>query len=118
MMIVFKKKFRFSCLKQAGKGLKPIFPLNSDEMQKEILKKALNNKFSPEFLNRIDEIIIFNKLTKEDIFYILNNECEELKNNLFEVGEYDFKISKAAKEIIINSIIFEYKLNSFKIDQT
>lgn len=70
--------------------------------EKEILKKALNHKFSPEFLNRIDEIIIFNKLSKDDVFYILNIECEDLKDNLFEVGEYDFKISKAAKEIIIN----------------
>ena len=86
-----------------GIGFRPASTIaETAHVEKEILKKALNNKFSPEFLNRIDEIIIFNKLTKEDIFYILNNECEELKNNLFEVGEYDFKISKAAKEIIIN----------------
>ena len=32
----------------------------------------------------------------------MNNECNELKDNLFDVGEYDFKITKAAKEIIIN----------------
>jgi len=86
-----------------GIGFRPASTIaETAHVEKEILKKALNNKFSPEFLNRIDEIIIFNKLTKEDIFYILNNECDELKNNLFEVGEYDFKISKTAKEIIIN----------------
>jgi ATP-dependent Clp protease ATP-binding subunit ClpC len=63
--------------------------------------KALNRKFSPEFLNRIDEIVIFNKLTKENMVEILTNECIDLGNNLFEVNGYDFKITKNAKDLII-----------------
>jgi ATP-dependent Clp protease ATP-binding subunit ClpC len=63
--------------------------------------KALNRKFSPEFLNRIDEIVIFNRLSKEDIMKILDNECDDLANNLYEVNEYYFKITKSAKDLII-----------------
>lgn len=72
-----------------------------EEAEKSILMKALNRKFSPEFLNRIDEIIIFNHLTKDDIMKILENECEDLADNLYEVNEYLFKITKSAKELII-----------------
>jgi ATP-dependent Clp protease ATP-binding subunit ClpC len=72
-----------------------------EEAEKAILMKALNRKFSPEFLNRIDEIIIFNRLTKENVMRILDNECESLGENLYEVNEYGFKITKAAKDLII-----------------
>ncbi len=74
-----------------------------EESEKAILMKALNRKFSPEFLNRIDEIIIFNKLTKENVIKILDNECSILAKNLFEINEYGFKINKAAKELIIET---------------
>jgi ATP-dependent Clp protease ATP-binding subunit ClpC len=72
-----------------------------EEAEKAILMKALNRKFSPEFLNRIDEIIIFNRLGKEDIMQILDKECDDLAWNLYEVNEYGFKITKVAKELII-----------------
>lgn len=75
--------------------------LQQDQAEKSILMKALNNKFSPEFLNRIDEIVIFNKLSKEDILLILNNECDDLAENLIDVGDYKLKITKTAKDIII-----------------
>jgi ATP-dependent Clp protease ATP-binding subunit ClpC len=74
-----------------------------EESENAILMKALNRKFSPEFLNRIDEIIIFNKLTKENIVKILDNECNILAENLYEINEYGFKINKAAKEVIIET---------------
>ena len=69
--------------------------------EKGILMKALNRKFSPEFLNRIDEIIIFNKLQESDIVKILDIECKSLADNLNEVGEYKLKIHKAAKSILV-----------------
>jgi len=72
-----------------------------EDAEKSIVMKALNRKFSPEFLNRIDEIVIFNKLTKENMVEILTNECIDLGNNLFEVNGYDFKITKNAKDLII-----------------
>ena len=72
------------------------------EEEKAILRKALKNKFSPEFLNRIDEIVVFNRLTEDNVMEILTKECKELALNLIEVGNYIFKISKGAKEIILN----------------
>jgi len=69
--------------------------------EKGILMKALNHKFAPEFLNRIDEIIIFNKLQEEDILKILDLECNSLIENLKEVGDYQLKISRAAKDILV-----------------
>ena len=72
------------------------------EEEKATLRKALKNKFSPEFLNRIDEIVVFNRLGEDVIFKILTKECKELADNLKEVGKYIFKISKGAKDILIS----------------
>ena len=76
--------------------------VNQSEEEKTILRKALKNKFSPEFLNRIDEIVVFNRLTEDNVMDILTKECKELAINLEEVGNYIFKISKGAKTIILN----------------
>ena len=69
--------------------------------EKAIINKALKQKFAPEFLNRIDEIVIFNSLSKENVMTILNKECKELAENLMEVGEYTLRVSKGAKDIIL-----------------
>ena len=69
--------------------------------EKEVLTKALRQKFAPEFLNRIDEIVIFNKLSEEIITSILNKELKELNSNLNEVGGYTLKVTASAKKIII-----------------
>ena len=76
--------------------------VNQVEEEKTILRKALKNKFSPEFLNRIDEVVVFNRLTEDNVMDILTKECKELALNLEEVGNYIFKISKGAKTIILN----------------
>ena len=75
--------------------------VNQAEEEKTILRKALKNKFSPEFLNRIDEVVVFNRLTEDNVMDILTKECKELALNLQEVGNYVFKISKGAKAIIL-----------------
>ena len=76
--------------------------VNQAEEEKTILRKALKNKFSPEFLNRIDEIVVFNRLTEDNVMDILTKECKELAINLEEVGGYNFKITKGAKTLILN----------------
>jgi len=53
-----------------------------EEHKRDILKKELQKFFAPEFLNRIDEIIIFNKLVKEDIDKIVEIELDKLFNRL------------------------------------
>lgn len=53
--------------------------------EKAIIEKALKKKFKPEFLNRIDATIVFNKLTPENIHKIVYNEITELKKRLVNV---------------------------------
>ena len=69
--------------------------------EKNIIRKALKAKFAPEFLNRIDEVIVFNSLTKDVVMSILDKECRELADNLMDVGNYILKITKGAKDIIL-----------------
>ncbi len=61
-----------------------------DKLSSDVLKKSLSKKFSPEFLNRIDEIVVFNQLSMSNIEEIvlleINNFVERLK-------EIDYKIS-------------------------
>lgn len=72
------------------------------QYEKDALMKAMHKKFAPEFLNRIDEVIIFNKLRETEVEQILDLEISILKKNLKEIGEYDLKVSKAAKKILID----------------
>jgi len=82
-----------------GFGTKTV--AEEQQAEKDIINKALKAKFAPEFLNRIDEVIVFNSLTKNVVMSILNKECKELGENLKDVGEYILKINKAAKNIIL-----------------
>ena len=83
-----------------GFGTKTV--AQEQQAEKDIINKALKNKFAPEFLNRIDEVIVFNSLTKGVVMSILNKECKELAENLMDVGEYILKINKSAKNIILD----------------
>jgi len=60
-----------------------------EEHKRDILKKELQKFFAPEFLNRIDEIIIFNKLVKEDIDKIVKIELDKLFSRLTTL-KYNF----------------------------
>ena len=72
---------------------------NEEEKSRAIIQKALKKKFKPEFLNRIDETIIFNSLKKEDINVIILNELDKLKGRINEIG-YDIKINKSAIDYV------------------
>lgn len=69
------------------------------DRDKQIIEKALKKKFPPEFLNRIDETIIFNKLSEEDIHKIIYVEIDKMKERLSELG-FDIKLDKSAIEFI------------------
>lgn len=64
-----------------------------------IIKKELKNKFSPEFLNRLDDVILFDQLSSEDVIEIVNIELDLFNERMEEEG-YLFKFTKAAKEFI------------------
>ena len=66
---------------------------------KGIIEKALKRKFAPEFLNIIDEIVIFNPLQLEDIFKIIYIELAALKRRLSLAG-YEIVLSEEAKSFV------------------
>ena len=66
-----------------------------NKLSTEILKKSLGKKFSPEFLNRIDEIIVFNELEEKEIEKIVRIEIKKFINRLAEI-EYKVKIDSKA----------------------
>ncbi len=66
---------------------------------KSVVQKALKSAFSPEFLNRIDDVIIFNSLSKEDIHKIIDIELKGLLKRVNELG-YQVHVSDAAREFL------------------
>jgi ATP-dependent Clp protease ATP-binding subunit ClpC len=72
---------------------------NADEYTKNVIEGALKRSFSPEFLNRIDDLIVFNSLTQEDINKIIDLQLQLLYDRLDVMG-YKIKVSDAAKDFL------------------
>jgi ATP-dependent Clp protease ATP-binding subunit ClpC len=70
-----------------------------DEHTKSILQKALQKTFAPEFLNRIDDVIMFNSLGKEQINKIIDLELRGLYDRVKSLG-YQLKIASGARDYI------------------
>ena len=66
---------------------------------KGIIENALKKAFAPEFLNRIDDVVVFNTLEKEDINKIIDIELVKLVTRIKDLG-YELKLSKKAKDYI------------------
>ncbi|PCJ27044.1 MAG: Clp protease ClpC [Flavobacteriales bacterium] len=66
-----------------------------------VIQNALKKTFAPEFLNRIDDVVIFNNLEKEDIHKIIDIELKSLYGRIEDLG-YNIKLSKEAKDYIAN----------------
>ena len=64
-----------------------------------IIKKELKNKFSPEFLNRLDDIIVFDQLQNDDVITIVNIELDKFIKRMERQG-YTFKFNKTTKEFL------------------
>jgi ATP-dependent Clp protease ATP-binding subunit ClpC len=73
---------------------------NEEERSRSIIEKALKKKFKPEFLNRLDDTIIFNNLKKEDIHKIIYNELKKLEDRVKEELNITLKINKSAVEYV------------------
>ncbi len=72
---------------------------NADENNKAVIEKALKRTFSPEFLNRIDDVVVFNSLTKENIFEIIDILMKGVLKRLTNLG-FSMELSPEAKEFI------------------
>lgn len=84
----FGKGIGFNSINTAGK-----------EYSRGVLQKALNKTFSPEFLNRVDDIIIFDQLNKESIEHIIDIELEGFYKRIAELG-YKVKLTQKAKDFL------------------
>lgn len=71
----------------------------SNEYAKSVIQKALKSAFAPEFLNRIDDVVLFNALTRNDLHKIIDIELKGLYERIGGLG-YEIKISGAAKDFI------------------
>ena len=70
-----------------------------NEASTSVIEKELKKKFAPEFLNRVDDVIMFNSLEKEDINKIITLELEKLVERVQKM-EYELEISDSAVEYI------------------
>ncbi len=83
----------------AGVGFKSNSEIVKEEHKRDILKKELGKFFAPEFLNRIDDVIIFNSLKKENIDKIVKLEVDRLMNRLTKM-KYNFTYEPTVIDLI------------------
>jgi ATP-dependent Clp protease ATP-binding subunit ClpC len=72
---------------------------HADEENKAVIEKALKKTFSPEFLNRIDDVVIFNSLTKENIFNIIDILMKGVTKRLTNLG-FSLELTEDAKTLL------------------
>ncbi|HEX7458422.1 MAG TPA: ATP-dependent Clp protease ATP-binding subunit [Ginsengibacter sp.] len=72
---------------------------NTEENSKAVIEKALKRTFSPEFLNRIDDVVIFNHLTEENIFSIIDILMKGVTKRLQNLG-LTLELTEEAKKFI------------------
>ncbi len=71
----------------------------TDMARQDIIRKALNKSFAPEFINRIDEIITFNQLNREAVGNIVGIELSQLMKRMEGMG-YTLSVTDSAKEFL------------------
>ncbi|MDE6297850.1 MAG: AAA family ATPase, partial [Muribaculaceae bacterium] len=86
-------------LKDFGSGVGFNMAASSKEQATGVITKALNKAFSPEFLNRVDDIIMFDQLDKEAIFSIIDIELKEFYSRIESLG-FKMNLSEEAKNFI------------------
>ena len=74
---------------------------NVDQTLKSTIDKALKRTFNPEFLNRLDDVIIFNSLTKKDLYAIIDISLNKLYLKANDMG-YSINLTKKAKDFLID----------------
>jgi ATP-dependent Clp protease ATP-binding subunit ClpC len=72
-----------------------------DEIMKSTIQSALKKAFSPEFLNRLDDVVVFNSLSKEHIFQIIDISLGKLFHRITDLG-YKIELTEKAKDFLAN----------------
>jgi len=74
---------------------------NMDEIMKSTIQSALKKAFSPEFLNRLDDVVVFNSLSKEHIFQIIDISLGKLFHRITDLG-FKIELTEKAKDFLAN----------------
>ena len=101
-MIIMTSNIGVRQLKDFGDGVgfaTAAKTMNLDESNKAVIEKALKRTFSPEFLNRIDDVVIFNSLTKDHIFQIIDILMKSVMKRLSNLG-FSMELTEEAKTFI------------------
>jgi ATP-dependent Clp protease ATP-binding subunit ClpC len=101
-MIIMTSNIGVRQLKDFGEGVgfaTAARTQNSDEAGKAVIEKALKRTFSPEFLNRIDDVIIFNTLSKDNIFQIIDILMKGVMKRLTTLG-FSLELTEPAKSFL------------------
>ena len=101
VIVLFTSNAGAKAASDFGRGI----GFNSDEEdnQKRILLKQLKNKFPPEFLNRLDNVIYFNALKDEDLRKIIRLEISKLQERMLEIG-YTLTYDEPTVDYILNIV--------------
>ena len=87
-------------LKDFGGGVGFNTGRNEKEYSRGVIQKALNRTFAPEFLNRVDDIVMFNSLDKDALYKIIDIEIEGFHKRAAELG-YQLTVTDSTKEFIV-----------------
>jgi ATP-dependent Clp protease ATP-binding subunit ClpC len=101
-MIIMTSNIGVRQLKDFGEGVgfaTSARQANVEEANKAVIEKALKRTFSPEFLNRVDDVIIFNSLEKEHIFQIIDILMKSVMKRLTALG-FSMELTAEAKDFI------------------
>ena len=86
-------------LKDFGAGIGFNTDVITKERSESVVRKALNKKFSPEFLNRVDDIIMFNSLNRDNIQSIIGIELKKFDARVKALG-YELQVTDAARQFV------------------
>ena len=90
---------------------------NLNTKHKAKVMKSIEMKFSPEFINRIDDVIIFNTLTRENISKILDIQLQSFQSKIYERLKIQLEIPKQAKDFLLKES-FKPKFGARHIQRT
>lgn len=105
-LIIFTSNIGVRSAKEMSSPLAFTSDINKkkDQKKEDIIRKALNKRFSPEFLNRLDGICYFNALDKETLTKILYKELEEMNVNIKSITGKEVKITKSVEDWLIDKV--------------
>jgi ATP-dependent Clp protease ATP-binding subunit ClpC len=101
VIVLFTSNVGAKAASDFGKGIG--FNENEEENQKRILLKQLKNKFPPEFLNRLDNVVYFNSLNDDDLRKIIRLEISKLQKRMLEIG-YTMVYDEETVDYILNIV--------------